>query len=49
MICKACACDADEQVTGIKIPGCEEDHGHGNCKGCDCQHKPVKEGQIKGE
>lgn len=22
--------------------------GHEDCKGCDCQHKPVKEGQING-
>jgi hypothetical protein len=52
MICKSCACDADWQSRNeqpdpfetCEMDGCE---GHDSCKGCDCQHNPVKEGQIK--
>ncbi len=47
MICKPCACDADEQTQGDTYE-CPYDScsGHESCKGCDCQHKPVKIGQI---
>lgn len=49
MICKDCAEDADYQ-TGAPAPagGWTSHAGHEDCKGCDCQHKPVKAGQISG-
>jgi len=53
MICKPCAIDADAQGSGAQpLPlGVSESEGYGHsiCAGCDCQHKPVKEGQINGQ
>lgn len=51
MICKPCACDADWQtweLGELTYPKCGEDDcdGHRSCIGCDCQHRPVKIGQI---
>jgi hypothetical protein len=52
MICNPCAYEADVQQFA-QIPLEELDKypeiGHKACKGCDCQHKPVKEGQISAE
>lgn len=45
MICKPCTEAAEFQK---KWPDSGRQHtGHAICKGCDCQHRPVKEGQIK--
>lgn len=57
MICDPCKCDARWQRyilnNGSPDPlhECEQDdrQGHASCKGCDCQHKPVKAGQIVSE
>lgn len=45
MICKPCAQVADWQSEGMPPPLL---WGHEECEGCDCAHKPVKEGQISG-
>lgn len=50
MICKPCAQTADFSARvfvewpDVEIP---PKLGHVLCKGCDCQHKPVKAGQIE--
>lgn len=46
MICKPCAQTADFSARNpdVEIP---PRLGHALCKGCDCQHKPVKAGQIE--
>lgn len=47
MICKACADAADHQSAGLYLTDEEIHVGHTVCGGCDCQHKNVKEGQVK--
>lgn len=58
MICEPCQLDAQVQRNNMILikeglvmfrGELEPGEGHDGCKGCDCQHKPVKEGQIKGE
>lgn len=46
MICKECAWEADMASRKVSNPGGLG--GHHACTGCDCQHKPIKEGQING-
>lgn len=48
MICKPCAIDADWQTWRKDERPPVERARHEACKGCDCQHEPVKEGQING-
>lgn len=46
MICKYCTCDAEEQKNPWYECPYDDCSGHDSCKGCYCQHLPVKEGQI---
>ncbi len=46
MICEDCAWEADGQVEYGRPLGPESISGHNACKGCFCQHKPVKDGQV---
>lgn len=43
MICNNCANEADWQKADRPS---DSINGHDYCKGCDCQHKPLQEGQI---
>lgn len=46
MICNPCSQAADFYKK-FNPNNTGRDHmGHSACKGCTCQHKPVKEGQI---
>lgn len=46
MICKQCAAEADAQTLAVDHVIELRTIGHKVCKGCTCQHKPVKDGQI---
>lgn len=48
MICKECAAEADCHPDAAILYQHVKELGHAACSGCDCQHKPVKDGQIQG-